>query len=185
MKNPDKDFESISPILFCDISKQYLLAAQIIWNSEFSGKNPFFWNKPMILRPLSQLLGVAIEASLKGLISSRGDKPPKTHCISKLFQDLADTKLEAAINLKLRGMVLPEEVAINNPNLDNEELKKLYRQLKTHIELLDLVYSRPFVSRYPILGVHSMPDVPALIIIAEEFQNRLDIEKSNWVPNQT
>ena len=172
--------ESMSPHLFAQISEKYLQAAKIIWEAEFANRHRFYWDKLLILRPLSQLVGVSLETSLKGLIACRGIDNSKTHSISKLFEILDDPNLEAEISALLQNVELPEELVEVNEHLEADELAKLYRTLGIHVDLLDRVYDRPYVSRYPYLGSHAAPDIEALMIVIQALQLRLREEKKTW-----
>ena len=63
--------KSNSPILFSGISETYLKAFQIIWSNEFKDKHHFYWDKALIFHPITQLLGLALETSMKGLLISK------------------------------------------------------------------------------------------------------------------
>ncbi|WP_170363340.1 HEPN domain-containing protein [Ruegeria arenilitoris] len=182
MTELEKNRESTSPILFAGISEKYLQAAKILWKSEFENQNRVNWDLALIFHPLSQLLGVALETSLKGLIACRSEVPPKTHSISKLFQKLGDHDLEKRIEAQLQNLSVPKEIQEANNSMDIQELTEAYRRHHIHVDLLDRVYDRPFMSRYPILGGHSLPDAIALIAIADTVLSKLNVEKRRWQP---
>ncbi|MGC9418552.1 MAG: hypothetical protein ACP5EN_06210 [Rhodovulum sp.] len=63
--------ESDSPILFLGISTSYSHAFRLLWQAEFQDKHPFHWDKYLIFHPLANMLGIALETGLKGLLVCR------------------------------------------------------------------------------------------------------------------
>jgi hypothetical protein len=176
--------ESSSPILFAGIANSYFNAFDIIWLSNFEQVHPFHWDKSLIFHPISNLLGVCIETSIKGLLVCRGLNCPRTHNIEKLLNLLGDNELELTIAKDLSGLSIPEEVRDANSDKDRPTLEAMYRRHHYHIHMLNRVYDRPFASRYPVLGGHCLPDLFALRIIADRLSKELHLEMRHWHPSK-
>lgn len=172
-----------SPILFQQISDAYAEAFDVIWNAEFKDKNRFHWNKNLIFHPISQTLGVALETSIKGLLICRTGKAKKTHDLEKLFRNLNDAELEKEIAESLSKITAPEAYFLLNSEKSKQEVSDFYRSAEIQIQLLNRVYDRPFASRYPVLGGHSLPDPEAVRVICAVICNVLRDECRNWVRN--
>jgi hypothetical protein len=176
--------ESDSPILFSEISRSYLLAFDLLWIAEFEGKHPFHWDKSLIFRPISQLLGVALETGVKGLLVCRGTAAPKKHDLEDLLDRLSDPNLEQSMNDGLQSILVPKELYDFNPDKPRDEIDAMYRRHHLHVQLLNNLYDRPFASKYPMLGGFTLPDPIAIRLIVLTIQNALDAEKRRWRPRK-
>jgi len=176
---------SDSPILFGQISNSYLHAFRMIWKQGFDGLNEFQWDKSLIFHPVSQLLGVALETSLKGLLVCRQGKAPWGHDLEKLLGKLDDSDLSNRFDDALEELPLSQAFKEANPTAEIVELERVYRQHGLHVHLLNLVYAPPFASRYPILGGHCLPDPSAFDRIIEVALNALAQEERAWKPPPT
>ena len=165
---------SDNPTHFLEISKSYYAAFDIIWDAEFSTKHWFYWDKDLILGPISQLLGVALETACKGLLVCAGEKSPKTHDLDKLFSKLDDDTLKVGLDDVLRAVTVPRSLIESNKGKPLCEVTRIYRTPSFHIHALNRVYDRPFVSRYPVLDVHSCPYPDALRRLLPVIHERLD-----------
>lgn len=76
---------SDSPYLFRDISESYLKAYDIIWAAELEMPGSLGQNTGLALRPMCQLLGQALELSMKGLRACRGIEIPHIHNLDRPF----------------------------------------------------------------------------------------------------
>ena len=181
-KQPDPR-QSDSPILFESISDSYLRAFTVIWDNAFAPLHPFHHDFSLPLHSVSHLLGVAIETSIKGLLVCRDKEVPKTHNLEKLMGLLGDSLIEAKIASKLCTLEVPQKLLDANPDKSRVELESQYRQHKFHVFTINLLYDRPFATRYPVLDNHSVPNSTALREIAQVLQSQLRIEMRNWSRN--
>ena len=171
---------SDSPVLFAHISENYIKAASAILKSELEGKHPFHWDMGLIFHPLSNLFGVAIETSIKGLLVCRDRSVPKSHNLKKLYSLLDDASLTSALISDLQSVPVPRAIMDANPKRSVAELEAFYRQPHFHIEMLNRVYDRPFATRYPVLGGHSLPDPTALHLVSTRIWRVLSVESRTW-----
>ena len=162
------------PLHYAHISHSYLKAAAIVWDNQFLGKPNEAWDMKLIVHPMSQLLGLALETSVKGMIVANGKNPSHTHDLVKLFKTLQDRKLERKIAEDIQGLELPPEIREANPTATETELVGMYRRHHIHIAALNSVYDRPFISRYPSKEGFMKPDLEALFSIATTVQSELN-----------
>jgi len=174
--------ESESPILFARISDSYSRAIHILWTAEFADKHPFHWDKSLIFHPLSHLLGVGLEAAIKGLLACRGVKVPRTHNLEKLLSTLNDNNVEERFSNCLQDLSVPQELFESNKDKPREEIEAMYRRHHIHVHLLNRLYDRPYATRYPVLGGHALPDSIAIQRITQTAQQVLSDEIRNWRP---
>ncbi len=182
MVKKSKPRDSDSPILFAGISESYLKAFQVLWKNEFETKNAFYWDKSLIFHPVSQLLGVALETSIKGLLVLRNGKANWIHDIEELFGSLDDPILCGKIEQKLQSITVPSIYYDIKKDKDRADVEATHRRHGFHIQLLNRVYDRPFASRYPVLGGHSLPDPVAIEVIIQVLLNELKDETRDWRP---
>ncbi len=178
----DKNRDSDSPILFRGISEAYLEAFRIIWRTEFALKHRFYWDKSQIMHPISQLLGVSIETSVKGLLSCAGQNVPRTHDLVKLVAQGVDGEQKDRIDRSLVNLEVPPALIEANPGATLEDIQSFYFRHSFHIEMLNNVYDRPFAARYPVLGGHTLPDPVALERVAKLLVDDLRERSRNWRP---
>jgi HEPN domain-containing protein len=154
-----------------------------LWKSEFQEKNPFHWDRSLIFHPVSNLLGVAFETCVKGLLICRGETAPHTHDLEKLLSRLSDRELEARLDESLHNLRVPQELLDLNDSKERSDITAMYRRHALHVHLLTKLYHRPYASRYPVLGGHSLPDVDAVRRITTVAQQVLEKEVRRWTPS--
>ena len=161
---------------YAHISYSNFEAAYAIWRNLETDGDDSRKKTVVVVHPLSQLLGLALEICLKGLLVARGNKPPHVHDLEKLFGSLNDTHLEQQISQSLRCLKLPEDLLVTNGHTDPVELEAMYRRHHIHIASLNSVYNATFISRYPSAKSFMMPNVEALIKIIKTTQSALNDE---------
>lgn len=174
--------ESDSPHQFAAISKAFLRGFDILWQSEFDDKDPFFWDNELLLHPISHLLGLSLETAAKGLLVSRGKKPDRTHNLTVLMAEVVDEPLGAEISARLTQFPTPEALFEANASMARTEVEAQYHAYKFHVGVLDSWYDRPYASRYPAEGLFSRPCPLAIREIVSVIQERLEQEKHQWQP---
>lgn len=174
--------ESRSPVLFLQISQQYLSAFDIIWAAAFEGLHPLQWNMPLLLGPVSSLLGASLETATKSVLSGRLEVFPKTHNVSKLKAKLSKPDNNHLADA-LADYDLPTSVTEANPEIEPRRLQDLFRNPDYHFARLDAFYDRPFASRYPVLGAHSCPDPIALRLLVSAMHMIAKADRKTWAQN--
>ena len=182
-KSPDAR-KSDSPVLFASISESYLKAFDPIWMAGFSHKDPFCWDTSLILHPISQLLGIALETAVKGLLACREPDPPRIHDLEQLLNKIDDKELLECFAASMADLIGPEAIYEANPNIDRANVDAKYRSHWLHVKSLNLVYNKPYATRYPDLGGRSTPNPLAARKIIVIVQERLKKEKRNWTPRK-
>ncbi len=172
--------ESNSPILFKEIARSYTQGANILFESEFAGVHRFNWDFGLLFHPLSQLYGVAIETAFKGILVCRGKSFKRSHDLEALHNQLEDQNLEDDLKYDLSGIEVPNDIRDSNPNTPIDELEEFYRSPGFHVHLLNLVYNKPYATRYPVIGGHSLPDPFALKAISHRLVLVLHDECRDW-----
>jgi hypothetical protein len=169
------------PRLFLMISRSYSSAAKSVWDTNFGSKARADWDWSLLIHPLSQLLGIAFETALKGLLIFRNGHSPATHNLKDLMLALSDNELEDQLTGALSTVDVQQIMLDTNPGASRDELEALYRRHHLHIETLNLLYDRPFASRYPVDngkdGVNLFDPVAAYLMITV-VQGRLSQELS-------
>ena len=174
-----------SPILYLQISRDYSRAFQIIWDAEFAGKNEFYHDRPLILGPISNLLGVALENAMRGLQACRKIIVKTNHDLGNVVSTFDDKLLYDALDQSIQDLVVPDDLLEANPTMAKVEVETICRTYTWHISALNCVYNAPFVSRYPVLGGHSTPNPMAIDAITKVFQAHLDSECRTRAKQQT
>lgn len=128
-----------------------------------------------MLHPVSNILGVAIETALKGMLSSHKQSIPFKHDLEFLLEEVAkhDSGLEAILTSCLGGIQVAYGIIAANPDKPSEEVCAMYRRHHIHFLSLNRMYDRPFAARYPVARGHILPDAIALGRIAGTLQDRL------------
>jgi len=172
-----------NPILFYQISKDYLRAFDIIWQAEFADKHWFYWDKFLIISPVAHLMGVSLETAIKGRLACCGPFPT-VHDLVELLNLLQDESLEN--ECKEAFLALDRAQIIFNmadPNPDPDALEKAYRSHLYHVRTLNALYGKPYATRYPVIGVHSSPNLQAIREIILILHRKLETESRRWCPH--
>jgi hypothetical protein len=138
------------PNLFLMISRSYAKAAKAVWELHFQSQPPDSWDWSLLLHPISQLLGIALETALKGLLICRKGGAPATHDLESLVGALSDGLFESELSLSLHNLEIPQIFIDLNPNSPKPEMEAVYRRHHIHVATLNLLYDHPFASRYPV-----------------------------------
>jgi hypothetical protein len=174
--------KSDSPILYLGISKSYLRAFEILWESEFADRHPFNWDKSLIFHPISHILGLTLETAMKGLLVCRSAKSSHSHDLEDLLRHLDDPKLETSLDESLHGLVVPQDLLDANEHTSPLEIEAMYRRHHIHFHLLNQIYKKPYATRYPVIGGIALPDPVALAKMSLVVQEALGGESRSWRP---
>ena len=167
------DVEDADPLSYLGISEAYYQAFEAVWQARLAGKvldDPGFG---LIVYPLSQLLGISAELAMKGILLFRTEQPTRTHNLLGLLSRIEDAELLGEMDETLLDLPLPSVLIEANERTPTAELEAIYRSSRFQTEMLNLIYDRPFRSRYPQKAGVCLPDLPALHRIVRILHGRL------------
>ncbi|MGC9418553.1 MAG: hypothetical protein ACP5EN_06215 [Rhodovulum sp.] len=108
----------------------------------------------------------------------------RTHDLETLLSSLDDSSLEGRFSQALSGLEVPHELLEMNPGKPRQNIEEMYHRHHIHLRQLNLVYARPYASRYPMIGGHMLPNPLAIGKITEIVQDTLREEARNWRPDE-
>jgi hypothetical protein len=168
------------PYLFLMISRSYAKAAKAVWDLHFQSQPQASWDWSLLLHPISQLLGVSFETALKGLLICRKGEAPASHNLKDLVDKLSGDGFEDQLSQSLGSLDIPQVFIDLNPKASQQELEEVYRRHHLHVETLNMLYDRPYASRYPVddgrAGLNGFDPIAAYLL-ATFVQGLLDQEK--------
>jgi hypothetical protein len=177
--------EMTNDMHFAWISWYYLRAYQLIAQQNDTSQIESDFEIGLLLHPISQVLGLALETSIKGLQSCRTGRYSRGHNLISLYQELNDNQLSETINNKLEGIQVPKDfLDANTEKLGESNTLRGYRSDWLQIRLLNGVYDAPYISRYPPEEAFSLPNPLAIEIIVTTILSTLNSEIRSREPKK-